>query len=381
MNQLISVMAAITLLLALSWAPVGVANADRVAQDSRAVRTSGSVLLGPAMSSPRASHTATVLPDGRVLVLGGFVENGSSRGAEAYDPGNRRFAPLPPMVTTRHSHTATLLEGGKVLIVGGYAEEGRVLASAEVFDPLTNSFVSTGPLGSARAGHVAVRLDNGMVLVVGGVGPSWKFLASAELYNPATGRFAPAGTMSVARESHVLTRLRDGRVLIIGGHVGRRSDITIHSSAEVYDPANGTFSRVGDMRVRRHKHDAVLLPDGTVLVSGGADERDDRGTYRSTELFDPNTATFSTGPLMNLARYKHAGSSVVLPSGLVLVAGGAPQAEIYSPRNRTFTLLAGDHQMAGQFSAVAPLAAGGALITGGYGNGSGPRSSTWLYRP
>lgn len=187
--------------------------------------------------------------------------------------------------------------------------------------------------------------------------------------------------MSVARESHVLTRLRDGRVLIIGGHAGRRSDITIHSSVEVYDPAHGTFSRVGDMRLRRHKHDAVLLPDGRVLVAGGADERDDRGTYRSTELFDPRTATFTTGPLMNLARYKHAGSSVVLPSGLVLIAGGAAQAEIYNPRNRTFSLLAGDYQMAGQFSAVAPLASGGALITGGYGNGSGPRSSTWLNRP
>lgn len=113
MKQFISVMAAIPLLFALSSAPVGVSNADRSAQDSRAVRMSGSVLLGPAMSSPRASHTAIVLPDARVLVLGGFVENGSSRGAEAYDAAAGRFAPLPPMVTTRHSHTATLLEGGK----------------------------------------------------------------------------------------------------------------------------------------------------------------------------------------------------------------------------------------------------------------------------
>ena len=381
MKQLVSVMSALPVFLVLCWAPIGVANGNRASPDSRAVPMAGSVLLGPAMSSPRASHTATGLPDGRVLVLGGFVDNGSSRGAEAYDAGSARFSPLPPMVTTRHSHTATLLEGGKVLIVGGYAEEGRVLATAEIFDPLTNSFTSTGALGSARAGHVAVRLDDGTVLVVGGVGPGWNFLASAEIYNPMTERFSPAGTMSVARESHVLTRLQGGRVLIIGGHVGRRADITIHSSAEVYDPARRTFSRVGDMRVRRHKHDAVLLPDGTVLVTGGADERDDRGTYRSTEFFDPKTATFSAGPLMNLARYKHAGSSVLLPSGLVLLAGGAPRAEIYNPRNKTFSLLAGDHQMAGQFSAVAPLTSGGALITGGYGNGTGPRSSSWLYRP
>jgi hypothetical protein len=176
-------------------------------------------------------------------------------------------------------------------------------------------------------------------------------------------------------------RLLDGRALIVGGHRGRRADITLHASAEIYDPATGAFSRVGDMRVRRHKHDAVLLPDGQVLITGGSDERDDRGVYDSSELFDPTTGRFTAGPAMRLGRYKHAGSTLVLPSGLVLIAGGAPQAETYDPRTRTFSLVAGDARMAGQFCAVAPLKSGAALIAGGYGDGGGPRSSAWLYRP
>jgi hypothetical protein len=84
---------------------------------------------------------------------------------------------------------------------------------------------------------------------------------------------------------------------------------------------------------------------------------------------------------MRLGRYKHAGSSLLLPSGLVLVAGGAPQAELYDPRGNAFALVPGEPRMAGQFSAVAALKTGGALITGGYGNGGGPRSAAWLYRP
>ncbi len=341
----------------------------------------GLLVPAPAMSAARAAHTATGLPDGRVLVAGGFVEKGSANGAEVYDPGAGRFSPLPPMIATRHSHTATLLQDGRVLIAGGYGEGTTTLGTAEVFDPATNSFASTGSLLAARAGHAAVLLQNGKVLVAGGLGPGWEFLSSAELYDPAAGRFSPTGRMTVARESHVAVRLLDGRALIIGGHRGRRAAITLHASAEIYDPASGAFSHAGDMRIRRHKHDAVLLPDGQVLITGGSDERDDRGVYDSSELFDPKPGAFTAGPRMRLGRYKHAGSSLLLPSGLVLIAGGAPQAETYDPRSRSFSLVAGDARMAGQFSAVAQLNTGGALITGGYGSGGGPRSSAWLYRP
>ena len=342
----------------------------------------GALVPTMAMSVARMAHTATALPDGRVLVAGGFAgEESAAQSAETYDAGAERFSPLPRMVTPRYSHTATLLPNGKVLIVGGYAAGAIPTVAAELFDPATNSFTPTGPLLAARGDHIAVLLQGGKVLIAGGVGPGWTFLSSAELYDPATGRFSPTGAMTVARESHAAVRLNDGRILIVGGHRGRRAGITLYTSAETYDPATGTFRPAGDMHVRRHKHDAVLLGDGRVLITGGADERDDKGVYDSTELYDPGAGTFAMGPALARPRYKHQGTSVLLPSGEVLIAGGAPQAERYDPIRRIFTVVAGDARMAGQFSAVAPLRGGGALVTGGYGNGGGPRASAWVYRP
>ncbi len=147
----------------------------------------------------------------------------------------------------------------------------------------------TGP----RADHTATLLPDGRVLIVGGTGPGTSFLATAELFDPTTGTFTPTGSMSVPRESATATLLMDGRVLITGGHAGRHADIKIYSSAEVFDPATGRFARVGDMSIPRHKHEAVLLKDGGVLVVGGSDERDDAGLYNSAELFDPRTNSFS----------------------------------------------------------------------------------------
>jgi len=255
------------------------------------------------------------------------------------------------------------------------------LAAAMLFDPEKNTFTSTGSLLAARADHIAVPLENGKVLIAGGMGPGWSFLASAEVYDPVTGRFSPTGAMTMPRESHAAVRLLNGRVLIVGGHNGQRRNLTLLASAEIYDPATGMFGHAGAMRVPRHKHDPILLPVGQILITGCADDRDDRGVYNSTELFDPKTGMFVGGPVMKLGRYKHRGSSMLLTSGLVLIAGGAPQAETYDAASRSFTLVPGEPRMAGQFSAVALLRGGGTLITGGYGNGTGPRSSAWLYRP
>ncbi len=334
------------------------------------------------MSVPRMAHTATSLPNGRVLVAGGFTgDEQAAKSAELFDPQSARFLLLPRMVTVRHSHTATVLANGKVLLVGGFGVGNAVLASAELFDPTTSTFASAGAMHAPRAGHVATLLANGTVLVAGGVGPDWTFLSSAELYDPTTGRFSPTSAMTVARESHTAVRLHDGRVLIAGGHRDRRANITLYASAEVYEPTTGRFTRAGDMQVRRHKHDAVLLRDGRVMVTGGSDERDDQGVYSSTELFDPASGTFTLGPSMTRGRYKHQGSSVLLPNGTVLLAGGDVQAETYDPTTRTFALVGGDARMAGQFSAVAPLGDGRVLLTGGYGGGTGPRASAWLYLP
>jgi hypothetical protein len=285
------------------------------------------------------------------------------------------------MRTPRHSHTATLLPGGTVLITGGYDAAGEYLRSAEIYDPATNTFGSTGAMSSARTGHVAVPLRDGRVLLIGGVGEGWTFLSSAEIYDPATATFASTGSMRVPRGSHAAVPLADGRVLVVGGHQGRPASIQLYTSAEIYDAAAGRFSPAGDMSIRRHKHDAVLLRDGRVLITGGTDERDSRGVYTSTEVYDPRTGEFRPAGAMRLPRYKHRGTSVLLPDGRVLLAGGATQAEVYDPRTDRFSLVDGEARLAGQFSAISPLADGRVVITGGYGNDLVPQSAAWLYRP
>lgn len=348
---------------------------------------SGTLEPLPPMSARRAAHTASSLPDGRVLVAGGFVAMATSsqahqsNDAEIFLPNEKRFASLPRMVMSRQSHTATLLTNGTVLLAGGYDESGEVTPSAEIFDPKSDTFAPVGSMLHARAGHVAVQLDDGRVLLVGGVGPNWSFLSSAEIYDPATGRFSVTGGMETARESHVAVRLEDGRVLVTGGHRGRRSDIEIFRSSEIYDPLTKRFRPAASMKIPRHKHDAVLLPDGRILVTGGADERDSQGVYDSTELFDPDAEIFTLGPAMQLGHYKHAGTSWVLPNGNVLVSGGAASAELFDVVHGTFRVVDGAAHLSGQFSASALLEAGAVLVSGGYGGGTGPRDEAWLYRP
>ncbi len=347
-----------------------------------AARAAGTLAVAAPMAQGRAAHTATSLGNGRVLVAGGFTgQEATIAGAELYDPSSRRFTLTARMATPRQSHTATALADGKVLLAGGYDARGTALASAEIFDPSAGTFAATGTMRSARAGQVAVRLADGRVLLAGGVGPGWTFLASAELYDPSTGTFAATGSMGVPRESHAAARLADGGVLVAGGHRGRRTDVELYTSLEIYDPSVGAFAPAGEMTVRRHKHDAILLADGRVLISGGTDEQDFAGRYPSAEIFDPRTGRARRIADMRVPRYKHQGTSVRLPDGRVLLAGGADRAEIFDPGTESFQLVEGEARMAGQFCATAPLANGGVLITGGYGEHQGPQAAAWLYGP
>ena len=342
----------------------------------------GRLINAPPMSVARAAHSATALPNGDVLIVGGFSrDEGVIGGAELFDARSGRFRAAGTGVTLRQSHSATLLPSGQVLIVGGYDARGGVLASAELYDPATGRFVATGALQGARAGHEAVLLRDGRVLIVGGVGPGWSFLNSAELFDPRTGRFAPTGAMRVPRESHVAMRLTDGRVLVAGGHHGRSASIVIESSSELYDPATGRFSAAAAMQVKRHKHDAIALADGSLLIVGGADERDDRGVYVSTERYDPVAARFTSQPALSVGRYKLRGTTIVLLGGRLLVAGGAGQAEERDLVTGMGALVPGESPLAGQFSAATPLPDGRVLITGGYGHGRGPVASAWIYAP
>jgi hypothetical protein len=208
-----------------------------------------------------------------------------------------------------------LLGDSRVLIAGGY--NGEYLASVEVFVPSAKRFRPAGSLREPRSGQTATLLPDGRILFVGGVGRGWTFLRSAELYDPETGRSEPVGSMNVPRESHSATLLADGRVLIIGGHSGRRQKMEVYASAELFDPQTRRFEAAGTLATAHHKHDAIKLADGRVLVIGGAD-RTDRVHYLTTEIFSSRTSSFEPGPSMANRRYKIAGTSILLPGGDVL---------------------------------------------------------------
>jgi len=279
------------------------------------------------MADARARHTATLLANGVVLLIGGRDADGNPLAtAELFNPANVSFAPTAVTMTTpRESHTATLLSNGKVLIAGG--DNGTTsLAAAELFDPATGSLAPAGSMEAPRAAHTATLLKNGKVLVTGGQDAEGKVLATAELFDSVTGRFTPAGTMSTARESHTATLLSDGKVLITGGDNGSATLAT----AELFDPTSGSFTPTGSMQAAREFHTATLRNDGTVLVAGGADFTPPLdGSARAgllpeptatAELFNPASGSFTSTSDMANARAKHA--AVLLPDGEVLVTGG-----------------------------------------------------------
>ena len=187
------------------------------------------------------------------------------------------------MLTGRLLHTATLLPDGNVLIAGG-ATDQEALASAELYNPQTGTFTMTGEMGTARSGHTATLLTTGQVLVAGGFGTGP--LITAELYDPASGSFRAAGTMTSARDDYTATPLSNGKVLIAGGY--SLDPVTLgfvtHSSVEVYDPRTGFFTGTNDMSTPRRGHTDTRLPDGKVLLAGGLDASDT--ALATAEVFD-----------------------------------------------------------------------------------------------
>jgi hypothetical protein len=329
------------------------------------------------LRTARAAHTAMTLASGQVLVAGGMADGGGSLASvELFEPARNTVQQLGSLAQRRAGHTATLLGDGRVVIAGGY--NGEYLTSVEVFEPSTKRFHPAGSLREGRSGQTATLLSDGRVLFVGGVGRGWTFLRSAELHDPRTGRSESVGSMNLPRESHTATLLADGRVLIIGGHSGRRPNMEVHASAELFDPRTGRFEAAGALEIPRHKHDALRLADGRVLVIGGAD-RTDRVHYATTELYSPRTATFERGPSMANRRYKIAGTAVLLSSGDVLVTSGAPVAELLDIARWTFRVVPGRFPAAYRFAAATPLRDGDVLVTGGYSDGNRNTAGVWRF--
>ncbi|HEX7286913.1 MAG TPA: kelch repeat-containing protein [Candidatus Angelobacter sp.] len=334
----------------------------------------------------RFSHTATLLPNNKVLIAGGMERNGVwLDSAEIYDPVTERFTAAGRMSVARAGATATLLPNGKVLVAGGNDGSGASLATTEIFDPATNIF-TLGPAMITPRGHAnALLLKNGKVLILGGNrAGDHQPLASAEIYDPATGRFTPTGSMATAHTLGVAVRLEDGRVLVAGG-VSRGSfpDQVVGAAAEIYDPVTGRFTPTGSLNTARHKVGAALLRNGKVLVAGGSDTYGWGEIFSSTEIYDPSTGRFSPGPEMKSRRFKLPDGVVELKDGRVLIAGGAERPEIYDVAAPVLATAAGSPLDGFFFSSATALADGRVLLFGGYGANpsAGAVKRAWIWEP
>ncbi|MEC7584544.1 MAG: kelch repeat-containing protein [Planctomycetota bacterium] len=258
----------------------------------------GSFLPAGSMLTARGAHTATALQlspadqETRVFIAGGgggsLLVPLASTATELYSPLEQSSVAGPPMATERALHTATLLPDGRVLIAGGTDSAGNVTAQAEIYDPVTNSLTATGAMLNPRVGHSATLLDNGLVLVAGGLSNYTNPLTNligvlntaqdtGELFDPATGQWlAVPGAMASKHSGHAQTLLPDGRVLISGGIQGGQFgpfniQLPLYTqSCSVYDPATNAFSSTGSLATARAFHGASVLANGDVLISGGS---------------------------------------------------------------------------------------------------------------
>jgi len=329
------------------------------------------------MTVARRAHTATLLPNGKVLIAGGCGDDSESlASAELYDPEVGTFTATGSMTVGRCGHTATFLPNGKVLIAGGEVLGRTLSPSAELYDPAVGTFTAAGAVDAARLGHTATLLSNGTVLIAGGFGsiafndeggsPTGVF-ASAELYDASAGTFTATGSLNVARCSQTATLLPSGKVLIVGGYDSLSSN-DVAASVELYDPSARSFTVIGATTAARVGLKATLLPSGKVLIAGGSDGISPR--FASAELYDPTSGTFAATGSMTVARSGH--TATLLPSGKVLTAGGSsndratlPSAELYDPAAETFAAI--DNMTAARSGHTATLLpTGTVLIVGGW---------------
>lgn len=272
------------------------------------------------MNTARYGHTATLLPNGSVLIAGGAYLNDEGptvylTAAELYNPSKESFAETGSLRFARFAHTAALLSSGKVLLAGGASSP-----TAELYDPSSGLFTAASAMMTVRSGHSATTLPDGRVLIVGGRGANNEALASAEIYDPVAADFSSVGSMSTARAEHAAALLGDGRVLIAGGTDGKMA----LASAEIFDPSSNSFSATGSMSVPRRRHTATSLDLGTVLVAGGLDLLNPAQfahPLASAELYDPKSGSFVLTSNMVTARASHT-ASLRKDGSVVLVGGG-----------------------------------------------------------
>jgi hypothetical protein len=277
------------------------------------------------MVQARAGHTATLLPSGKVLVVGGAGADAYLATAELYDPATGNWALTTDLPAPRAGHTATLLQNGLVLVAGGEDANFEPLETAVLYDWTTQTWTATGSLNVARLGQTATLLPDSRVLVAGGQGQVEPELSSAKVYDPTSGTWSVTEDMLTSRRYHTATLLLNGKVLVAG------DDHTGHpNQTELYDPVTGSWAYTGHLRTGRAYQTATLLPDGNVLVVGGHQTNPPGRVLASTELYDPATGLWSPGGAVrpNAGHWLH--TETLLADGTVLVVGGRRDFTPYS---------------------------------------------------
>lgn len=424
-------------------------------------------MLSKGGQSHYTGASVTQLANGKVVVAGGFSGSLSFARSwvELFDPIAGTWKAASPMKATRYNHSATLLPDGKLLVAGGSARAADILASAEIYDPATDNWTSVSSLNQTRSGHQAVLLLNGKVMVFGGA-------AAEEIYDPATNRWRLGGKsnqphiqfatvtlpdakimaigggtnrvelytqnetrwtftadLSIPRRNHTATVLRDGRVLVTGGggngeafqtaeifapnqrnesgiwlttpqtisasagHIatqlsdgrvlfaGGSAQQSASAASQIYLPDTGNLQDTGALNFARRNHTATLLPNGQVLTVGG--EQNNNATLLSCELFDPATRSWQTTASLVTPRRFHTATG--LADGKVLVTGGANEntdlesTEIYDPATGRWNS-AGSLNTARRWHTAILLTNGRVLVIGGSRNGV-PLDSAELYDP
>jgi N-acetylneuraminic acid mutarotase len=322
------------------------------------------------LTTARQSHTATLLLDSKVLVVGGENQGTALATTELYDPITQAWSPAAGLAIARSGHTATLLQNGKLLVIGG-KNGANALDSVALYNPTTNTWTSQQSLTTARYDHTATLLPDGNVLVVGGRDSSGSALDSAELYNPTTNQWAAAGTPG-ARYWHTTTlvpRETNSIVLVVAG----RNDSVMLETVKIYDLGTATWSDGENIQGLRVKHSATLLPGGKVMIAGGDGFL---GTLSNTSFFNPDN-TWSTSDKVNLSVPRKAHTATLLPLGGVVLIGGSAgiatldSTDLYRPSNDTaaWTLTSGGLAAARYWHQATLLKDGRVLVTGGQDNG------------
>lgn len=322
------------------------------------------------MTIRRWSHTATTLADGRVLVTGGRTGSTAANGivlntAEIYDPATNEWTETTtPMNVARRSHTATLLPNGKVVILGGgngvSTTTSQAIQSAEMFDPATGMFTLIGNMTQRRSAHSALLLDDGTVLISGGSTLTGTLYPTntAEIFDPADNSFTPVGPMNYPHLAQLPGKLRDGRVVQGSSYYNDTHTSTggrISAESEIYDPATRSFTPIPRMFKQRIDIGAQGLLDGTLLIAGGVTTSPNFPSIfqPTSEIYDPETASWKLSGIMSIGRDEFSG--LLLDDGRVVISGGfvSPGAvllntvEIYTPGLQ--------QQIKGLFNVVADL--------------------------